>query len=322
MGLKTRVSNLKVLPPGLIGHLLPFQITFPEVLRRIPPEPMTCEERGERPLPKALPPLFIGETVSRIFAPIYVREGTIFDGLEEKPIGRGEGEALQTMLRLGEQGRDVRSIRFLPMPCPYCGADLHGEKDTWVLVCRNCDRVYEQEGEGLTSIEFGVWPTDGEDPYYFLPFWRIPVPPEVPLFRARPHPSPVRPGPNSIPAPKGDPERHLWLPAFKLSPSLFLNVSRAVTTRRPTGYRLEKTLPKGRYYPVNLPRQEAAQSALVLLAELQKGEIPSWEEVYPQRRRPLALLVFIPFRLQRTELVQEMLSLDVSRFALHFGRFI
>ena len=34
------------------------------------------------------------------------------------------------------------------------------------------------------------------------------------------------------------------------------------------------------------------------------------------------LLIFIPFRLQGNELVQETMSVGISRTALHFGRFL
>ena len=69
---------------------------------------------------------------------------------------------------------EFRQVQFLPVICPYCGADLQGEKDTQVLLCRNCDRAWDYSQDELKQMDFGTMEDRGnERPPYYLPFWRI-----------------------------------------------------------------------------------------------------------------------------------------------------
>ena len=105
---------------------------------------------------------------------------------------------------------------------------------------------------------------------FFLPFWRIRAkingwPPQIQRPLTRPT---LISGQFSVEGSKE--ENYYWLPAFKLSPSVFLTVSRAVSLRQPLEYSLLNTLPKGQYYPVNLPWEQAADGLNAVIADFLK----------------------------------------------------
>jgi hypothetical protein len=270
-----------------------------------------------------IPPLFrhafIGETISLVYAPFFFKEGIVYDGLGHRPLGRAEEADFEKLPASLPEG--FRQVNFLPVICPYCGADLQGEKDTQVLLCRNCDRVWDYSRDALKQINFGTMKAGDERTSFYLPFWRIRT-------DIKGWPGQIRrpfSGLNLIPrlsSTKTPPEDDFyWLPAFKLSPSLFLTVSKAINLRQPPEYSLLETLPKGQFYPVNLPWDEAKEGLTVLIADFLKTHpLPRVSQITIEPSDHL--LVFIPFHLQGNELVQAGMSLGISRTALHFGRFL
>ena len=123
-------------------------------------------------IPPPFRPAFIGETISLVYAPFYFQDGDFVDGLGDRPIGRASQSDFESIPTLGPEG--FRQVRFLPVICPYCGADLQGEKDTQVLLCRNCDRVWDYTRDELKQIDFKTLKDSGEkSQIFYLPFWRI-----------------------------------------------------------------------------------------------------------------------------------------------------
>jgi hypothetical protein len=319
LGLQARAFKLRPASSALKERMFRSQVTLAEVLSQVAAASAQPSSVEKSPAPEAFPPVFIGETISRVYAPIYFRERMIYDGLGDRLISRGEEADFDDQGRLQE--KDFPPSRFLAAMCPYCGADLQGEKDAWVFLCRNCDRLWAQQGEHLKPLDFGVLDPQGETGCFYLPFWRIHPPAGDRLDERLPRRFPSDWFPQD-PWASGEGEKYYWLPAFKLSPSPFLTAARALTCRQPSSFRLLQTLPRGQYYPVNLPWEQAAEGLLVLAADLQKSPVGSRDLFFPAGKEPEALLVFVPFLLQGNELVQKNLAVGVSRAALHFGRFI
>lgn len=83
----------------------------------------------------------IGESFSLVYAPVFLKEGSVYDGLGDRLLGKGVNFDVKKFPVHSPKGS--WQVEFVPVLCPYCGADLQGEKDTQVLLCRNCDRVWE-----------------------------------------------------------------------------------------------------------------------------------------------------------------------------------
>jgi hypothetical protein len=321
LSLQTRAFKLKPLFPTLRGRFLEPRIPLEDIWSRFLEEPSPVTDAMELENTPSPPPAFIGETISQVFAPFYFQKDLIFDGLGNRPLNRGRISDWERVSELKAEG--IQAVRFLPTICPYCGADLQGEKDTQILPCRNCNRVWGIIEKKLGSVDFGVIESGNIHPSFFLPFWRIHLPGSLEGLVPRPlaTTSAVRKNMGDPDGEKGD-KGYYWLPAFKLSPSAFLIAARAMTVRQPPGIRLPQELPQGQYYPVNLPWEQAVEGLPVLFAHLTKSPIHSPEAIDGNLKNLEHLLVFVPFHLQGSELVQETLLVGISRAALHFGRFI
>jgi hypothetical protein len=311
LGLQTRAFKVRPLSSQKRGRFLQPQFSFEKVVSQITEENFSFSELEETPV--LFRQVFIGETISLVYAPIFIKDGIIHDGLGDRVLGKAGEPDLEKLPVIGQEGSG--QVQFIPVLCPYCGADLQGEKDTQVLLCRNCDRAWDFSQGELKKLDFGIMETAGnESPPYYLPFWRIKaftsgwsLPTQSLLAR------PARQGEKEEP--------FFWLPAFKLSPSAFLNVSKAVCFRQPLAYQLLEKIPKGQYYPVTLPWEQAAEGLNAVIADtLKTHPVPRISQIKIEPSDHL--LIFIPFHLQGNELVQEAMSVGINQNALHFGRFL
>jgi DNA-directed RNA polymerase subunit RPC12/RpoP len=323
LGLQSRAFKLRFLSSAPKGRFLQPQVPLNDFLSQIG-EGQVVEENNPpsdlQPLeiPPPFRPAFVGETISLVYAPVYFQEGAIVDSLGDRQIGRASESDFESIPSLGPEG--FRQVHFLPVICPYCGADLEGEKDTRILLCRNCDRVWDYTRDELKQLDFKTLKDSGEkSQIFYLPFWRI---------RAK-----ISGWPGQIPPPltrlplvsnqasAGKEGNLYWLPAFKLSPPLFLTVSKAASLRQPQAPIWLDALPQGQYYPVTLPVDQAEEGLNAVIADFIKNRsIPRLSQITIETTDHL--LTFIPFHLQGNELVQEGMSVGISRTSLHFGRFL
>ncbi len=81
---------------------------------------------------------FIGETVSLIHAPLLLRGETLTDAILGKPVAVLHNRRTGTSAERPPAPCVPRSV-FVPTLCPRCGWDMEGERDSLVLICRNCD---------------------------------------------------------------------------------------------------------------------------------------------------------------------------------------
>ena len=293
LGLQSRAFKLRFLSSAPKGRFLQPQLPLNEFLSPIGEENDLPSDLPPLEIPPSFRPAFVGETISLVYAPIYFQGGAIVDGLGDRTISRAPESDYESIPSLGPEG--FRQVRFLPVICPYCGADLQGEKDTRILLCRNCDRVWDYTRDELKQIDFKTLKDSGENSQiFYLPFWRIRA--RISGWPGQMPPPLSRPRLNEEQSPDGESEAGnlYWLPAFKLSPSLFLTVSKAASYRQPQAPTYLDTLPQGQYYPVSLPWDQAAEGLNAVIADFIKS-------------RPLSrlsqitiettdhLLIFIPF---------------------------
>jgi hypothetical protein len=320
LGLQSRAFKLRFLSSATKGRFLQSHFPLEKFLSEVTEEDDAPSHLQDFEIPKPFQRAFIGETIGLVYAPFFIKTGALFDGLGDQLLGQARESDYESIPSLGQE--NFRQVLFLPVICPFCGADLKGEKDTQVLLCRNCDRVWDYRLGELKQIDFKILKGSGEKSQtFYLPFWRIRTrisgwPGQIPRPLSRPRL-------NSEQSPDGESEggNLYWLPAFKISPSLFLTVSKAASFRQPPAPVYLDTLLQGQYYPVTLPWDQAAEGLKAVIADFIKNRPLS--RLSPIKIEPADhLLIYIPFHIQGNELVQEGMSLGISRTALHFGRFL
>ena len=153
LGLQARAFKLRFLSFAKKGRFIQPQIPLEGFLSNNSEENEVSSDFQEFEIPQLFRQTFVGETISLVYAPIFFKDGAVFDGLGHRQLGNAQGVRFgEIACPSGPEG--FRQVRFLPVLCPYCGADLQGEKDTHILLCRNCDRVWDFSQDELKQIRF------------------------------------------------------------------------------------------------------------------------------------------------------------------------
>jgi len=111
---------------------------------------------------------FIGETLSLIYAPFYVRQG-----LTDAVLNRQIRPEIPDFSGLTED-ESRWPVLFVPTLCPNCGWDMDAERDALALPCRRCGSLWRAGEHGLKRMKAAHLPADEAHPV-FLPFWRVSV---------------------------------------------------------------------------------------------------------------------------------------------------
>ena len=317
LGLRPQVLRLRHLSPGIEGAMLlpemPFQ-GYP--LQTEPaPEARSLAAGGRGSSAKA----FIGELVSLIYAPFLVRGGVLFDAVLERPLTQ-LADNFPDALPLEQElpGR----IRFVPMLCPACGWDLEGERNALVLLCRNCHSAWQaSSGDNFEQVAF-AFTSIIDDGSLYLPFWRIRA--GISGVSLRSYADLVRLAnlPRPIQSRWEDDPLAFWIPAFKIQPQLFLRLARSFTTAQ-LPQDAQEAIPGAPLHPASLSLSEAIESIRVLLAslavkkELLLAKLPEILINIEEQN-----LVYVPFALKGSELVQSAMQVSISANALNWGKFL
>jgi uncharacterized protein YbaR (Trm112 family) len=308
LGLRPQVFKLRFASPDIGGRFLDPGISAQTVMQRL--------NVGS---PAAFYQAFIGEMVSLIYSPMYLKNDVIYDAILKRPLCRLKTEDVSGILA----SSDLRNLqfRFLQTLCPECGWDTQGERNAQILICRNCDSAWTFQATGAKKVPFSIMTYTGIDTAVtcYLPFWRMKARIEGIVLNS--YADMIRVGnlPKAITA---DFERmpfNFWSPAFKINPALFLRWSKQMTVYQPEG-KSTGAFPEVSIHPVTLPISEAQESIIVTLASL----INDKRRLFPvlsQIRITLDefLLVYHPFFISRNELVHAKIGLTIDRNALEFG---
>ena len=306
LGLRPQALKLRFVPPLVSGRFLKSDRTAQDLLR------IPAVQGKEELAPQA----FIGETISLIYAPVYLRHGLLHDAVLKRPLQTACSTDESALYNAPEAS--PWQISFVSTLCPSCGWNLEGEKDTMVLVCRNCRSLWQCRGTRLEKIPFAAL-TDGPEPRHYLPFWRMNVRTEglelasmADLIRIANLPRAVTPELERTPL-------SFWSLAFKIHPTQFLRWSRQMTVAQPSGEEPGQ-LPEGTLYPVTLSAAEALEGIRVTLFHLAANKRQTLAllphiTVFPQE----TLLVYHPFEPSGRELIHTRMGLTVDRTAMSFG---
>ena len=262
---------------------------------------------------------FIGETLSRIYLPLYVKDDMLIDGVTHLEVGR-LNSSISFSLENSTVFQTSWEPRFLSTLCPHCAAPMTGEADALVLHCLNCQRMWGERDGCFVPIDWQNIDGGGEA-CLAIPFWRITLGKEssdelrsfADFLRLTNQPVVVRKDDENL-------ALSFWIPAFKLTPSLFLQTAHYLTVsqrRIPAG---EPNI-TGRSYPVNLPQQEAVQALKSVLAESslsKKRVLPLLAslKLSPQK----ITLAYLPFRDSGHDFIQRHTLVTLNSAALRFGR--
>ncbi len=324
----TDVSCLAAVePPAAVPYSLGFRsqaLTLKRVSARTPgtflrPKPLSqcltaLSGRGKA-LKDALITEDIGEAVSLIYAPVYFSEEQIFDGVLNTPLGH----AGPTMA-YGQKDicRPEKETQILSGICPTCGWDLEGQSNSLVLICRNCDSLWQARGKELGRIRFGAARPD-HDADALFPFWKILADISGITLNDRKDLLALANLPGASATPPAQDKLYFWAPAFKVRPKVFLRISRQVTLAQPNPT-LDIKIRSHTHMPITLPAGEAIQSlrlALASLARPLKDHLPTLAKA--QIKAQKVSLVFLPFEPHHHEFIHQEMNLAINKNVLRLS---
>lgn len=255
---------------------------------------------------------FIGETTSVIYSPFYVKE-KIWDAVLNKPVSAALPKDFDINAFKG--AKPDWTIAFIPAICPACGWDLAGERDSIVLLCKNCDSAWQPAGAKFGKISFGCIPEQDEDVLY-LPFWRIrarisgiSLDSYADLAKIANLPKVIQNGWEKI-------SFKFWIPAFKVRAQHFIRLATHMTLAQPDDEIKEKT-PSGRIHPVNFPVSEAIESFITVIAGFVKPKKDYFPLLPDVRITPEDFtLVYVPFEEGHHDLIQAEYQMALNKALL------
>ena len=278
---------------------------------------MVTELFGERRDRSVYHRAFIGETISLIYQPCYVRAGSIFDAVDYQLLCNEK--LFENHLAVAGPGKASWEPRFISTLCPKCGGPLAGERDSRVLDCPNCE-TYWQESEG--RFQSLAWQTveSAESTARYLPFWRINFSTKGWCLKSygdylRLANPPIVFGDRFDATPLS-----FLIPAFKINPKAFLQVAAQLTVSQwklPEG----KKCRVGNGYPVNLGQNEAIEAVKSVLAATianKRERLPMLPEMVVEAQQ--CKLLYLPFIEQPHDLIQEHTMATILSAALRYGR--
>lgn len=311
LGFRAQTQRLRFADREVKADIINHKIPFNEVIQQV--------ETVKRFTDNLIYPdivfynVFIGDTTSIIYSPLYVKSNAIYDAVLDRPI------AQHTLTRADEfQSLDTErnwGVNFLPAVCPDCGWDLAGERDSAALLCKNCDTAWEESGGRMNKLDFGITPSKERDALY-LPFWRMKISFEGINLKTYADLIKIANLPRVITDEQRDKELFLWAPAFNARPNVFLRLAKQLSVLQPEEA-IEKTIPKSGMYPVTLKVNDVMETAKVVIADIgipKKNIFP----LIPELKMKLtgSLLMYLPFKEKGDELIHEQMGISILRNAL------
>ncbi len=260
---------------------------------------------------------FIGETLSRIYQPCYLKDDQLCDAVTNQMIGHGS--LLNKLLDKTCAGKASWEPRFISTICPGCGGLLAGERDSMILQCENCHLLWQEHNQKFIPVNWQGVESEDRDARY-IPFWKITFSTQGHVLKSfgdylRFTNQPVVAGNRFETQPLT-----FWIPAFKINPKAFLQLASQLTLA-------QERIPQGKNnrvmnaYPVTLDREEALQAIKSILAYTtvnKEKRFPLLPELRLNESR--CELAYLPFISQIHDLVQEHTMATIQTAAMRYGR--
>ncbi len=223
LGLRPQVLKLKFVSPEIEGWFLDPEMPVQDVLKNTAVSVSQILEKqfgiAEPPAPANVHNIFVGETTSLIYSPVYMENNNLCDALLKRPVCVMKTEGVDRMLAASKP--QSWRISFISTLCPQCGWDLQVEKEALVLICKNCSTAWRCEGKEFRKVDFAVMEGAGDVSHY-LPFWRMKA--RIEGIKLDTYAGLIRMGnlPKAITPAFEQTPLYFWSPAFKINPALFL----------------------------------------------------------------------------------------------------
>lgn len=257
--------------------------------------------------------VYVGEVISLVYIPYFVRDGYVHDGVSHYRLGEFHGS--HDALRESDAGRWKPD--FVAALCPWCGWDLQGTSDSLILLCPHCGSVSEVGPGGWRRVPCTVLGCRAD---IHIPFWRFSVTfrdLELDTVAAFVREARIA---RAVTASMAEAPFHFWIPAFKAAPTQFLRYGRLLSVNQPR-FDERDTVGVDEAYPVTLSRDEARESLPVVFGSLfsRRKDLTSkfGEDDFTTRSAELA---FLPFVKQGYEYVMPDNSMSIHRNVLKWGR--
>lgn len=306
VGLRSQALKLKFVTPETEGRFLKATQSLDCVIQ-------SFEHRFNKTLAKpVLHQAHIGETVSLLYSPVYL-ENKIIDAVLNKPVSGQLPDDFDMEQFPGESAEST--IKFISSLCPNCGWDLEGERDTLVLLCKNCTTAWYAAGRSLKQLKFGLHPVEEEE-FLYLPFWRIKA--DISGVQLASYADLIKVAnlPKMVPDWAQDAGFRFWVPAFKVRPRVFLRLSTNMTLSQPQK-RLVPELPNTRHQPVTMSVTEAVESLTINLSSFAKPRT-KLSKIIPEIKIDAKsfVLVYVPFKESHHEFIQPDLQFAINKNVL------
>jgi len=229
---------------------------------------------------------------------------------------------LQHAVGQGKSPTSNVAVDFIPLICPECGTDLPAISMASVLFCKTCKRLWGLRNNRFLPKKAHIMTQQVERGMKFLPFYHfslglkgLPFPDRRAFLS---HLFPYKQFPESF---SKEPVQ-LVIPAFNVNPSLFIRLGKRMSSSQLHFLRLKTrdatTIPDS--HCINLGVDTAIQSLSFLFLSLlrnRKKMIEAADKTTIQIRR--IRLMFMPFKIERNELVEPLTGQAIQKAALQHG---
>ncbi len=311
LGIRTQTLKLSFADPRIKATFLSPRISFQDAISRFW---ASIDETESAILSgRFFLRAFIGDTVSIIYFPVYMKGSAVYDAILNRPIARLDARDIDNF-RKPDMQRNWK-IHFIPAQCPDCGWDLTGERQSVSLLCKNCDTAWQVFQGRFKKLSYSAVPWRDKN-VVFLPFWRMEV--QMSGLDLHSYADLVRIA-NLPRAIKKEWEKtgiFFWAPAFKVQPRMFLRLAKQMTILQPPEA-FEESVPTSTLHPVTLDSNEAFESVMITLAHIAVNK----KKIFPiishvEMKLKNALLVYFPFTVRGNEFIQTQMKFSIQRNAI------
>lgn len=260
---------------------------------------------------------FIGETLSRIYLPIYQKNDTLFDAVDGRRLG--SASLLEKYRGKSCSAKISWEPQYVSTLCPECGGLLSGRRDSLVLQCSNCRSLWQEIKRRFFPVKWMIVPSTNRYSVY-LPFWRVHF--STTGVELKTLGDFLRYTNQPVIINSGLDQKSLCfiIPAFKVNSKAFLQIATQLTLSQlklPPG----DTLRVYHAYPVTLNQKEAMESVKSILASCSVDRRKVFLDL-PRLRveKENSLLVYLPFEKHPHDFIQEHTGATIQTAAMKYGR--
>ena len=308
-GLRTQTLKMQFVSPNIKGKFLKPQISINEVMEIINKRSSIKTGNLTRNVTGDLfHTAHIGESLSLIYAPFYL-DRRLYDAVLNKSISNQVPDDFDIEMLPGES--PTWGMRFIPTLCPHCGWDMQGERSSLVLICKNCNSIWQPAKKELKPLKFVHIPGQNDNITYF-PFYRIKAEINGLKLSSYADLAKITNMPKVIQKDWEEREFFFWVPGFKVRPKIFLRIQRDFTLLQPQD-NFKNSLPDSKMYPVTLPVKEAIEGLKIILGSFIKPKRKISELSKIKIKPKSFLLVYIPFEKQHHEYIHPQYNICINR---------